>query len=71
MEIGSVLHVSEVKLGAKLKLLSDPDAIVASVVEPRVEEEPEEEELAEGAEAAEGAEPEVISEKKADDEEAD
>jgi len=70
MEIGTILHVSDVKLGAKLKLLSDPEAIVASVAEPRVEEEPEEEELAEGAEAAEGAEPEVISEKKADDEEA-
>ena len=66
MEIGTVLHVSDVKLEAKLKLLSDPEAIVASVVEPRAEEEPEEGELAEGAE---GAEPEVISEKKADDEE--
>lgn len=70
MEIGSILHVSDVKLDAKLKLLSDPEAIVASVVEPRAEEEPEEEELAEGVEGAEGAEPEVISEKKADDEEA-
>ncbi len=66
MEIGNILHASDIKLGAKLKLLADPDAIVVSVAEPRVEEE-EEEEISE--EAASG-EPEVISEKKADEEEA-
>ncbi len=68
MEIGDTLHVSDVKLGAKLKLLSDPEAIVVSVAEPRAEEEEEEEEI--GEEAAGSAEPEVISEKKADDEDA-
>lgn len=65
MEIGDVLHVSDIKLDSKLKVLSDPEAIIVSVMEPRVEEEPEEE----GIEGAEGAEPEVISEKKADEEE--
>lgn len=65
MGIGDILHVSDIKLGAKLKLLSDPESIVVSVAEPRAEEEPEEE--GELAEAAGGAEPEVINEKKADD----
>lgn len=63
MGIGDVLHVSDIKLGSKLELLSDPEAIVATVAEPRVEEEPEEG-------AGEGAEPEVISERKADEEDA-
>ncbi len=66
MEIGNILHVSDVKLGSNLKLLSDPEAIVVSVAEPRAEEEEVEEELGEGA--ADAAEPEVISEKKADEE---
>jgi len=68
MEIGDILHVSEIKLDTKLKLLSDLEAIVVSVAEPRAEEE--EDEDAVGEEAAGSAEPEVISEKKADDEEA-
>lgn len=68
MEIGNSLYASDLKLGAKLKLLADPEAIVVSVAEPRIEEEPEDEE-AEGA--AEGAEPEVISEKKSDDADAE
>ena len=63
MEIGDSLHVSDLKLGAKLKLLGDEDAIVISVSAPRAEEEEEDE----GAEAVEGAEPEVITEKKADE----
>lgn len=66
LEIGATLHVSDLTLDSKLKLLSDPEAIVLSVAEPRIEEEPEEEE---GEEAAD-AEPEVISEKKSEDEEA-
>jgi len=66
MEIGNILHVSDVKLGSNLKLLSDPEAIVVSVAEPRAEEEEEEDVLGEGA--ADAAEPEVISEKKADEE---
>jgi len=70
LEIGDATYVSDIKLGSKFKLLADAEAIIAAVSAPRAEEEPEEEELAEGAEEAEGAEPEVISEKKADDEEA-
>jgi large subunit ribosomal protein L25 len=65
LEIGTSLYVSDIKLGAKLRLLSDPEAIIVSVAEPRVEVEPEEE----AEEAGEGAEPEVISEKKEDSEE--
>jgi len=66
LEIGNTLHLSDLKLGAKLKLLSDPEAIMVAVSAPRAEEE----EVEEVSEEAEGAEPEVISEKKADDEEA-
>ena len=65
LEIGTSLCASDVKLGAKLKLLTDPESIIVSVAEPRVEVEPEEE----AEEAEEGAEPEVISEKKEDSEE--
>ena len=61
LEIGNSLYASDVKLSSKFKLLSDPESIVVSVAEPRVEVEPEDEEAGEGAEAAE---PEVISEKK-------
>ena len=67
MEIGDVLHVSDIQLDSKLKLLSDPEAIVVSVAEPRAEEE-ETEEGEFGEETAGAAEPEVISEKKADEE---
>lgn len=63
MEIGSVLHVSDLKLGAKFKLLVDEKAIVATIAAPRAEEE--EEEVVEGADAS--AEPEVITEKKDED----
>ena len=62
MEIGTVLHVSDLQLGADFKVLVDEEAIVASVAEPRVEVEEEEEDI-----AATGAEPEVINEKKADE----
>lgn len=69
LEIGDTMCVSDLNLGSESRALVEDDAIVASVAAPRAEEEPEEEEgLAEGAEAAEGAEPEVISEKKADEE---
>ncbi len=67
MEIGDILHVSNVTLGSALKLLSDPEAIVVSVAEPRAEEEEEEEDVL-GEGVADAAEPEVISEKKADEE---
>jgi len=62
MEVGDVIHASEVKLPLEsMEMLTDPDTIVAQIV--MKAEEPEE--SAEGAEVgAEGAEPEVISEKK-------
>ena len=56
LEIGSALHVSDLKLGNKVVILSDADAVVASVSAPKVElEEDEDEDV--------GAEPEVITEK--------
>lgn len=61
LEIGTSLKVSDIKLSPKLKLLSDPEAIVVSVAEPRAEVEPEAEEAEEGEVSTE---PEVISEKK-------
>jgi large subunit ribosomal protein L25 len=65
MEIGTALYVSDLDLGADFKVLADAEAIVASVAEPRVEEE---EEAEEGVSAdAADAEPEVINEKKADE----
>ncbi len=54
LEIGKALHVSELNLDSKFKLLVDADAIVATVSGPKAEEEA----------AEEGAEPEVITEKK-------
>ncbi len=68
MGIGDTLCVADLALGTKFTTTIEEDAIVASVAVPRAEEEPEEEGL---ADAAEGAEPEVISEKKADDEAAE
>jgi large subunit ribosomal protein L25 len=64
LEIGSVLHVSDLDLGTQFKVLSDTDAIIASVAAPRAEEEDEDE----AVEGAVGTEPEVITEKKADEE---
>ena len=67
MEIGDSLCISDLDLGAKFVTTLEDSAIVVSVAAPRAEEEPEEEGL-EGAEgAAEGAEPEVITEKKVDE----
>ncbi len=68
MNIGDSLCVADLALGTKFITTLEDDAIVASVAMPRAEEEPEEDGL--GA-AAEGAEPEVINEKKADDEAAE
>jgi len=57
LEIGDSLHVSDLNLGSKYKILVDETAIVAGVSGPQAE--VEEEEEGEGA-----AEPEVITEKK-------
>ncbi len=64
MEIGAVLHVSDLEMGANFKVLADAKAIIASVAEPRVE--VEEDEV---SDATVNAEPEVITEKKAEDSE--
>lgn len=66
MGIGDVLHVSDLDLGTKFTTSIEADAIVASVAVPRAEEEPDED--AEDGVAVAGAEPEVINEKKADEE---
>ncbi len=65
LEIGQSLHVSDLNLGDKYKLLVDDEAIVAAVHGPRAEEE----EAEEGEEGAEGAaEPELVNSKKDEDE---
>lgn len=56
LEIGSALHVSDLKLGNKVAILSDADALVAGVSAPKVDVEDDEDEDVE-------AEPEVITEK--------
>lgn len=63
LEIGDSLYVSDIKLGEKLKLLGDEEAVVVTVYALRAEEE----EVEEGDDVATGAEPEVINEKKADE----
>ena len=61
MEVGDIIHASDVKLPLEsMKLLSDPDAIVAQIVLKALQEE----EGEAGEVGAEGAEPEVITEKK-------
>jgi large subunit ribosomal protein L25 len=65
MGVGDVIHASDVKLPLEsMVLLSDPDTIVAQIVMKAVQEE----EGEAGEVGAEGAEPEVIKEKKEDDE---
>lgn len=59
LEIGKNLHVSDLGLDAKFKLLVDAEAIVCAVSGPKVESEDEEEGAAAG-------EPEVITEKNAE-----
>ncbi|HBO87675.1 MAG: 50S ribosomal protein L25 [Pontiellaceae bacterium] len=56
LEIGSALHVSDLKLGNKVAILSDADAVVAGVSAPKVEQEEDED-------GDVAAEPEVITEK--------
>jgi large subunit ribosomal protein L25 len=64
MGVGDVIHASDVKLPLEsMVLLSDPDTIVAQIVMKAVQEE----EGEAGEVGAEGAEPEVIKEKKEDD----
>jgi large subunit ribosomal protein L25 len=60
LELGKHLRVSDLKLPEKLKLLTDPEVVVAHVVAPRAEEEVAPAAAAEGVEAAAATEPEVI-----------
>lgn len=63
MQVGEVLKASDVKLPLEsMKLLTDPDAIVAQIVLKALQTE----EGEAGEVAADGAEPEVINEKKED-----
>lgn len=65
LENGQSLHAGEIALPPNMTLLSDPEAVVATiVVQKQIEEEVGEQAEVEG----EAAEPEVISEKKEDDE---
>ena len=63
MEIGDALHLGDLELDSKFKVLGDTESIVVSVSEPHVETEEDEDEDV----GAATAEPEVISEKKADE----
>lgn len=67
LEAGESIHASDITLpGAEMKLLTDPDAIVAQINFVK-----EEEESAEGAEVEAKAQPEVIGEKDDKDEKGD
>jgi large subunit ribosomal protein L25 len=59
LELGKHLRVSDLKLPAKIKVLTEADVVVAHVVVPRAEEEVAAA-VVEGAEAATAVEPEVI-----------
>lgn len=68
--MGQAIHAGQIELPPDTKLVTDPDAVVAVCHEPRVavvEEVPEGEEVTEGAEEA-PTEPEVITEKKEQEE---
>ena len=69
LQVGSNLRVSDLSVDSKLKVLSDPDLVVAHVVAPKEEEE---EEVAAGEVAAAGSEeegePEVIRKGKTESE---
>jgi large subunit ribosomal protein L25 len=63
LELGKHLRVSDLTIPPKVKVLTEPDVVVAHVVTPRAEEEPVAAEAP--AEAAAAAEPEVIKKGKA------
>ena len=68
LALGQSVHVSDLKYDT-LTILSASDAMIASVVHPKVEKEPVVEEPVEGEEGAEPAEPEVISKGKPEEKE--
>src|SRR5262249_33669068 len=69
MEIGDAIHVRDLKLGADITVLNDPDEMIARISQTPAAraEEAEEEEAAEAAEGA-VAEVEIIKKGKADEE---
>jgi large subunit ribosomal protein L25 len=64
LQIGGIIHVSDLKLPEGVKAMTDADAIVVHVTQPAAE-------AAAPAEAGEQAEPEVIGRQKAEEEEAE
>ncbi len=68
LTLGKSVHVSDLKYD-NLTILSDPEAMIASVVHPKVEKEVVVEEPVEGEEGEEPAEPEVISKGKPEEKE--
>lgn len=60
LELGKHLRVSELQLPAKLKVLTEPDVVIAHVVTPRAEEEAPAAAPEVAAEGVAAAEPEVI-----------
>lgn len=71
LDIGDAIHVEDITLDDKIKMLSEPGHTVLTVVAPTVEEEElpeEEEELEEGEEAEEGEEGETEATREASDE---
>ena len=66
LKIGDSIHVEDLKI-ENITILNSEDAVIVSVVHPKVEKEPTEE----AAEGEESAEPEVIGKGKAEDEDED
>ena len=60
LEIGDAIHVSDINIDNKVSIMNDSDAIIASVLAPKVEEEAE-------LEAETESEPEVITEKQSEE----
>ena len=80
LDIGDSIHVSDLSLDEELEILDDPERIIATVSQPRVQLEEETPEVEEGEEGEEGegegeeaaeqpSEPEVISRRRRDDDE--
>ena len=65
LEVGDVAHASDLKLPDGFELISDEEDVLALI---RIKQVEEEETAEEGEAEAEGAEPEVLSEKKEEDE---
>ncbi|HUK78507.1 MAG TPA: 50S ribosomal protein L25, partial [Thermoleophilia bacterium] len=64
LDVGDVLHVADLQAPANVTILDDPEAVVCSVLAPRVAEV-----VGEEGEEAAAAEPEVVGEREAESEE--